>query len=357
MLRLRRVDNRHVLWSLLLMVAVGIVVPGGLGIKPPLWFVVKDNKKLAHKSSFEITKKKSQNLAKNLVKPPEISKPIETIVPTPQEDTLEVTEKVPEIASEKALEKVPEIASEKALEKVPEKASEKLTMKKEVSVFTVPSEFARTIPAIHLEAYGNAQKQSFINLVLPLIVASNNELLQRRSAVREAAKTNNRQLLEQWATLYLIDTSDLDDVKLVELLMRRVDTVPVALALAQAAVESGWGTSRFALQGNALFGQWAWRSSAGMRPLDASNKHAVVRSFGTLMESVRAYMHNLNTHQNYRRFRIARLNLKSEPESIKASELALHLDSYAEIGMDYVQKLLAIISSNDLNRYARAEFG
>ena len=131
----------------------------------------------------------------------------------------------------------------------------------------------------------------------------------------------------------------------------------MGLALAQAAVESGWGTSRFARQGNALFGQWAWTDSAGMRPLAASNDHAVVRSFGSLLESVRAYMHNLNTHQNYKRFRDARYSLKPQAEEVKAIRLAAYLDSYAEIGQAYVKKLLAVMSSNNFDKYAEAKLG
>ena len=157
--------------------------------------------------------------------------------------------------------------------------------------------------------------------------------------------------------LYRIESEAFDDTALSERLLRRVDTIPVALALAQAAVESGWGKSRFAQQGNALFGQWAWTESAGMRPLAASNERAVVRSFGSLLESVRAYMHNLNTHQNYKRFRDARFRMKSRTEEAKASLLAAYLDSYAEIGQDYVKKLLAVMSSNNFDQYAGAKLG
>ena len=204
---------------------------------------------------------------------------------------------------------------------------------------------------------GDAQKQSFINLVLPLILAANDELLQRREAVRAAVQAHDRDKLDQWAVLYRIEAEKLDDTGLAERLLRRVDTIPVALALAQAAVESGWGTSRFARQGNALFGQWAWTESAGIRPLAASNDRAVVRSFGSLLESVRAYMHNLNTHQNYKRFRDARYHLKPQTEAVKARRLAAYLDSYAEIGQAYVEKLLVIISSNNFDHYAEAKLG
>ena len=170
-------------------------------------------------------------------------------------------------------------------------------------------------------------------------------------------QAHDRDKLDQWAVLYRIEVEKLDNTELAERLLRRVDTIPVALALAQAAVESGWGTSRFARQGNALFGQWAWTESAGMRPLAASNDRAVVRSFGSLLESVRAYMHNLNTHQNYKRFRDARYRLKPQTEAVKARRLAAYLDSYAEIGQAYVEKLLVIISSNNFDHYAEAKLG
>ena len=222
---------------------------------------------------------------------------------------------------------------------------------------TVPLKFARYIPPKHFELTGDTQKQSFIKLVLPLILAVNDELLQRRKAVEAAVETNDRNMLDQWAVLYRIDPENFNDIELAERLLRRVDTIPVALALAQAAVESGWGTSRFAQQGNALFGQWAWTESAGMRPLAASNERAVVRSFGSLLESVRAYMHNLNTHQNYKRFRDARYRLKPKAEEAKASRLAVYLDSYAEIGQAYVKKLLAVMSSNNFDQYAEAKLG
>ena len=132
----------------------------------------------------------------------------------------------------------------------------------QVNLVTIPLKFARHIPAKHFELTGDVQKQSFIKLVLPLILAANDELLQRREAVKASVQANDRNKLDQWAVLYRIDSENFDNFELAERLLRRVDTIPVALALAQAAVESGWGTSRFAQQGNALFGQWAWTESS-----------------------------------------------------------------------------------------------
>ena len=323
MLFLRRVENRHILWTTLSLVAIGLIVPGGFGIKPPQWL---DDRQLQDVSSGPANDLDADDLSTSAVASREI---------LDVEDGLRPAQRALALAQSK-----------------PDQASPDQT-----SIVIAPSKFARHIPVKHFEMTGDAQKQSFINLILPLILAANDELLQRREAVQAAVQAHDRDKLDQWAVLYRIEAEKLDESELAERLLRRVDTIPVALALAQAAVESGWGTSRFARQGNALFGQWAWTGSAGMRPLAASNDRAVVRSFGSLLESVRAYMHNLNTHQNYKRFRDARYRLKPQTEAVKARRLAAYLDSYAEIGQAYVEKLLVIISSNNFDHYAEAKLG
>ena len=328
MLFLRRIENRHVLWTALALVAIGLIVPGGFGIKPPQWF---DDQQPQNVVSVPASDPDADVLSTSAVTSRETLDVEDGLLPVQQ-------------------------ALAPARSK-PDQAKPDQAKPNQTSVVIVPSKFARHIPAKHFEITGAAQKQSFINLVLPLILAANDELLQRREAVQAAVQAHDRDKLDQWAVLYRIEAEKLDDTELAERLLRRVDTIPVALALAQAAVESGWGTSRFARQGNALFGQWAWTESAGMRPLAASNDRAVVRSFGSLLESVRAYMHNLNTHQNYKRFRDARYRLKPQTEAVKARHLAAYLDSYAEIGQAYVEKLLVIISSNNFDHYAEAKLG
>ena len=124
------------------------------------------------------------------------------------------------------------------------------------------------------------------------------------------------------------------------------------MALAQAAIESGWGTSRFANEGNALFGQWAWQRDAGIKPLEARDERVVVRSFDDLLDSVRAYMHNLNTHRNYEDFRSKRAKMHDKPATSKTKALVQHLDGYAEIGEAYVTKVLDVIRSNDFGKFA-----
>ncbi len=326
MLLLRRIENRHILWTALSMVAIGLIVPGGFGVKPPQWFHDRPPQDVASVSSVEADR---ANTSTSVATP--------GVAPKAEDD----------LAADRTTKQAPE----------PAQTSTGQPSTGQANLVTIPLKFARHIPAKHFELTGDAQKQSFIKLVLPLILAANDELLQRREAVKASVQANDRNKLDQWAVLYRIDSENFDDFELAERLLRRVDTIPVALALAQAAVESGWGTSRFAQQGNALFGQWAWTESAGMRPLAASNERAVVRSFGSLLESVRAYMHNLNTHQNYKRFRDARYRLKPQTEAVKASRLATYLDSYAEIGQAYVKKLLAVMSSNNFDQYAEAKLG
>ena len=218
----------------------------------------------------------------------------------------------------------------------------------------VARDFPTHISDSHLVLSGTAQKESFIKIVLPLILASNEEISKRREAIKRAFENDDRTTLEKWAKLYKIDVTDQGNKALMTRLLEQADTIPVALALAQAAVESGWGTSRFAIQGNALFGQWAWRDQAGIRPLDASNDRAVVRSFGSLLGSVRAYMHNLNTHSHYQKFRKARSVLRNRPRVGEAKMLVQYLDRYAEIGSAYVDKLEVLILSNDFSRFALA---
>ena len=320
MLLPRQIENRHILWSALAMLALGLIVPGVFGVKPPQWFAVPQQQE------------PGQNLAAG-------SAPTKAQIP-----------------ATKTKAKIPDAGATAGITSArPDAAmSEQSSLSANPAIVMVPADFARRIPERHLALSGADQKQSFINLVLPLIVASNDELVQRRNAVKAAFDAKNRAMLEKWAVLYRVDPEKLDDAELAKQLLRRVDTIPVALALAQAAIESGWGTSRFALQGNALFGQWAWTESAGIRPLAASNERAVVRSFGSLLESVRAYMHNLNTHPNYQRFRLARQRLSPQNKTIKAGTLATYLDSYAEIGTAYVDKLRAVMSSNNFDQYARA---
>ena len=138
------------------------------------------------------------------------------------------------------------------------------------------------------------RKEIFIKIILPLILEENKQIISNRNKLfRILGKVNNTKSEKKWLNKklkeYNIKNTDLSELKI------RMDIIPVSLAIAQAAKETGWGTSRFAKEGNALFGQWTY-SENGLEPLDSvAGEHKVAR-FNVLQASVRAYKLNLNTH-------------------------------------------------------------
>ena len=134
-----------------------------------------------------------------------------------------------------------------------------------------------------------------------------------------------------------------------------MDIVPVSLAIAQAAKESGWGTSRFAIEGNALFGQWTW-SGEGIKPagIDSEEKHKVMK-FKVLKASVRAYQRNLNTHGSYKQFRSARANMRDSDVELDSLILADFLDKYAATGKEYTKIIKQIIKQNNLQDFDKVK--
>ena len=130
-----------------------------------------------------------------------------------------------------------------------------------------------------------------------------------------------------------------------------MDIIPVSIALAQAAKESGWGTSRFALEGNAIFGQWTWNGN-GIKPLEINEDqtHTILR-FPILRASVKAYIANLNTHNGYKDFRKNRLKLRKNNKQLKGLDLIHGLDKYAQTGKQYTLVLEKIIKQNSLDDF------
>ena len=136
--------------------------------------------------------------------------------------------------------------------------------------------------------------------------------------------------------------------------IRDRDIIPVSIAIAQAAKESGWGTSRFALEGNAMFGQWTW-GEKGIAPLNREkNKGHKILKFPILRSSVQAYKNNLNTHKGYREFREKRAELRSKNKKISGSELVKYLHNYAATGSEYTRILKKIIDQNGLTDFDNA---
>ena len=198
------------------------------------------------------------------------------------------------------------------------------------------------------------RKEFFIQIVLPLILQENNNIrLDRKRLFSIINKSNNTDLEKIWLgkkyKQYGIPLKDLSTLKI------RMDEVPVSLALAQAAKETGWGTSRFAQEGNALFGQWTW-SGEGLKPKESDeNEGHKVMKFNVLQASVRAYQRNLNTHQTYKKFRLARAKLRDAEKPLDSIILSEYLNKYAETGKEYVKVLQKIIKQNDLKDFDNAK--
>ena len=198
------------------------------------------------------------------------------------------------------------------------------------------------------------KKEFFIQIVLPLIIKENNNIrLDRKTLFSIINKSNNTDAEKKWLVKkykqYGVSSRDLSTLKI------RMDEIPVSLAIAQAAKETGWGTSRFAQEGNALFGQWTW-SGEGLKPKDAEEgKGHKVMKFNILQASVRAYQRNLNTHSTYKFFRKARAEMRDAGEQLDSIVLSKYLNKYAETGNQYVEVLQKIIKQNKLKDFDDAK--
>ncbi len=194
------------------------------------------------------------------------------------------------------------------------------------------------------------RKNLFIQIVLPLIIEENTKIkLDRKKLFVILNKNNNSKSDLEWLDKkfkqYGVVKKDLSTLKV------RMDEIPVSLALAQAAKETGWGTSRFAQKGNALFGQWTWTGN-GIKPAaaDSESKHKVA-SFKVLKASVKAYHRNINTHSSYKKFRKERAIQRDNDGKLNSLELVKYLDKYAETGIEYTKILSKIIKQNSLTEF------
>ena len=194
------------------------------------------------------------------------------------------------------------------------------------------------------------KKETFIKIVLPLVVAENEKILDDKQKLEKLIEKKftsdlEKQWLRQKLLEYKVKKGNLDE------LMIRMDIIPVSIALAQAAKESGWGTSRFALEGNAIFGQWTW-DGQGIAPLERdSNKSHKILKFPILRASVKAYQNNLNTHKSYSKFREKRKKLREKNKSITGLDLTDTLKNYAQTGSEYTKILNQIITQNKLSDF------
>ena len=200
------------------------------------------------------------------------------------------------------------------------------------------------------------KKSLFIRSLLPLIISENNKIIEANKRIKKIdnntfeyiARDDALWLKKQFKN-YKVKSHHIDD------LIAKVDIIPVSIALAQAAIESGWGTSRFVSEGNALFGQWSWFKGSGIIPKKRdSDETYEIKSFENLRQSVAAYMKNLNSHNNYSEFRAVRNNYRINNSKINSIKLIKYLSNYAE-NTEYSKILEKIIKKNDLQEFDQVE--
>lgn len=203
------------------------------------------------------------------------------------------------------------------------------------------------------------RKDVFVHMMVPLVLMANERIerdRQRIVAIRDAMRSGDviaqvdKRWLERMYDVYKVKPGRISQ------LLSRVDVVPVSLALAQGAIESGWGTSRFAREGNALYGQWTWSDQVdGIVPTSREEgKTHKIRAFDSPLDSVSSYIHNLNTHRAYQEFRKMRASMRRGGQDLDGNRLAEALSRYSEKGWDYVELLKVVINANNLTAYDQA---
>jgi Bax protein len=234
-----------------------------------------------------------------------------------------------------------------------------------VAVVSLYSMGADRHPLPDFSGYSDVKqkKTAFFDYMLPLVSAGNQLIIEQRADLEEmAADVDQLSFFQQRNLLQLADRYGLDvegvkseavdNQQMIDQLLLRIAPLPPSLVLAQAAIESAWGTSRFARQGNNLFGQWCYQKGCGLVPRrrSADSTHEVAK-FDSVAAAVEAYLHNLNTHRAYKDLRVLRAELSTAESSANGHQLAQTLLYYSELRQVYVDEVQAVIRINKLHGY------
>ena len=222
------------------------------------------------------------------------------------------------------------------------------------------------VPAFTLDRFprdmGNIQdvklkKKLFFLSLLPMVIMQNDVILQQRTTLQKllrnpsAMTDRQHQWLKQLCRQYRCEGDPIADPQIAKTLLRRVDMVPTALVLAQAANESAYGSSRFAQQANNIFGQWTFIPGAGLVPADRPEGATYeVKKFSNLAASIHAYMNNLNSHPAYRNLRETRFSLRQTGAPLEGKKLAEGLVNYSTRRDAYVNEIQTMIRHNRLSQ-------
>ncbi len=204
------------------------------------------------------------------------------------------------------------------------------------------------------------KKAAFFDYLTPIIEEQNAQILALRAKL-EALKSkgslddNDQEWLLELAAHYELKTDDIVTLADIDKLLLRVEILPPSLVLSQAAIESAWGTSRFAREGYNFFGQWCFKEGCGLIPNQRpeGSYHEVAR-FDTPADSVASYFRNINSHAAYKKFRQMRQQARENDTPIHGCVLAAGLGSYSERGVHYINEVRQMIRINDLTPYGEA---
>ena len=206
----------------------------------------------------------------------------------------------------------------------------------------------------------NKKKSVFTAILLPIALRGNELVLEERKQMKIAFSTNNIYQIERFSKKYKIknfkkinfSTLNRPELRRIKLeLLNKINIIPISLILAQSIIESGWGASRFAQEGNALFGQWTWKNDDGIKPKGNLDANFSVKSFDSLLDSVNSYILNLNTHPAYKELRNFRTLQNNMKKTLSGNDMANFLEKYAEIGFEYVTKVKSMIKKNQLSKF------
>jgi len=224
----------------------------------------------------------------------------------------------------------------------------------------VPRMYFSSIPKNINEYKIFEKKKVFLSILLPIALRGNELALEERKQLKVAFLTNNIYKIEYFAKKYKvknftkINFGSLNSLQLRNIkkeLLIKVNKIPVSMIIAQAIIESGWGASRFAQEGNALFGEWTWKNNDGIKPNGNLDANFAVKSFKNISESLNSYILNLNRHPAYTEMRNYRSMMFKAGKDITGYDTAAYLENYAEIGLAYVEKVNDMIKSNKLYKF------
>ncbi|MDC0093547.1 glucosaminidase domain-containing protein [Alphaproteobacteria bacterium] len=228
------------------------------------------------------------------------------------------------------------------------------------SQIPLPRMYFPHIPKNMDEYEVSEKKKVFLSILLPIALRGNELVLEERRLMKVAFLTNNIYKIEYFAKRYNVKNYkklNFGNLTSLELniikkeLLIKVNKIPISMIIAQAIIESGWGSSRFAKEGNALFGEWTWQNNVGIKPKGNLDANFAVKSFENLLQSLNSYILNLNRHTAYKKMRVFRALTFKTGKKFNGYDTAFYLENYAEIGLDYVTKVTEMINSNKLYRF------